>query len=211
MSAIAAGFAPYVKPTSVTLIRQDVLPNLPPGLKTGFRIKRRLRILKLSSSPNPDPDKFRLDVSTAQSYQRSSVFTRHPVERGESVTDHRIRNPKVFVCQGWITATPYIPWTAGSFGGSPVGDYLEKQVRQLEEMDATGEPVLVVTSLKTLPNMGITNIAFDRDQETGAGVRVAIRFREIPLVHELQARPVPTDLVARLGGVKTSTSTSIGP
>jgi len=214
MSAVAAGFAAFTKPTSVTLIRQDVLPDLPLGEQPEFRIRRFTQAVTLASNPNPDPDKFRLDATTNQSYQLKSTFTRHPVVRGESITDHRIRRPRAFTYQGWITATPYVPWTAGSFGGSPIGNRLEEQVRQLEAMNARGEPVLVVTSMRAMSDMGIESISFDRDSDTGAAVRVAIRLVEIRIVSEIRAKVTPSRELYRLGlgtglGRSVDTSTSI--
>jgi hypothetical protein len=147
MSAVAAALAPFLKPTSVTLIRQDPLPDLPLGAQSAFRIKRRTDAVTLAASFAPHQDKFRLDVSTRQTHELNSRFTRHPVVRGESITDHRFRRPESFSYQGWITATPFIPWTAGTFGGSPIGNRLAEQQRQLEAMYNRGEPVLVVTAM----------------------------------------------------------------
>ena len=168
MSAVAAGLVPFLKPVSVTLIRQDVLPDLPSGEQSAFRIRRRVEAVRLASSPAENPDKYRLDVTTRQNYRLRARFTRHPVARGESITDHRFRRPRVFDFQGWITATPYIPWTAGTFGGSPIGNRLSEQMRTLEEMFERGEPVIMVSAIKDLTNMGIESLEFGRDAQSGA-------------------------------------------
>lgn len=208
MSAVAAGLAPFFKPTSVTLIRQDPLPDLPLGEQSAFRIKRRTEAVTLASSPLENKDKFRLDVSTRQSHELNSRFTRHPVARGESITDHRFRRPEAFTYQGWITATPFIPWTGGTFGGSPIGNRLAEQQRQLEAMYNRGEPVLVVTAMKVLANMGIQSLTFSRDTESGAALQVSIRLVEIRIVQEVKAKKICTTDACRLGFDDVSTATS---
>ena len=210
MSALAAGLAPFFKLTSVTLIRKDPLPELFLGEKSDFRIKRFTDAVTLAASPKPDPDKYRLDVTTRQSHEFQARFTRHPVVRGESITDHRFRRPQTFSFQGWITATPYIPWTSGTFGGSPIGDRLAEQRRSLEAMFERGEPVLMVSSGAALDNMGITSLSFNRDSETGAALQVSIRLVEVRIVQEVQAKPVPAGEAAKLGfgDVPSATSTA---
>lgn len=97
--------------------------------------------------------------------------TEHPVEYGADITDHAFIEPdKVSIEIGMSDVV--------SGSGSSVNLY-----EALRELQATREPLPVVTRLHTYENMLITSISAPDDYTTTFGLKATIYLEEILLVH----------------------------
>ena len=148
---VTTGTGGIFGPTSVTIIRRDPLPNLPPGLSAGERLRRFTAAVALVSSPLPNKDKWRADVAKSQSHARKMAITRNPVERGFDSTDHARRLPDVLSFSGIISDSPFLPLGLPTFLNRA-----HDQWRKLNQFFEAREPVFVATSLRYYESMMIT-------------------------------------------------------
>jgi len=188
-----------ITPTSMTLIRRDALPTFPVGLQGRERIRRFIRAVSLVSSTLPDRDKFRPDVVTSQKHTFTYEFTNHSVPRGEEITDHSRRKPKMVVFSGMVTETPFFPYTSGGIGGLPFLSRVNDYVQQLIQFAEEREPVFLTSSVLIHPSMGIKSLTIAKDTQTGQAVNIQIALKEVRRVAEIRARPIPDDIAAQLG------------
>ena len=185
-----------IRPTSMTLVRRDVLAGQPLAYKASERIKQFLEAVTIVASTKRDPDKFRLDVTMAQRHQSTAVFTDNPVPRGNSVTDHSIRRPDRAQFTGTITETPF-----GLRDSSllPSISRVQDQLRLLYQLKDDREPLLMVTSVRTVDGMAITSLDVSKSQETGLAVDISISLKKILFVSEVRDDPIPDTLAAQVG------------
>jgi hypothetical protein len=142
------------------------------------------------------PGRVRLD--TVGSYSASSTYqvARSPVER--TVADNFIRQPRYLSVEGTLSASgPLLPFGAGigAFGSLVRRDIM--QTKALRDLQARGEPLIVVTPSEPYPSMALVSL-----QETHAGphqVRLSLAFEEIEIVSPFAVTGV-LDFDAMLGG-----------
>lgn len=198
-----------ITPTSVTLVRQDVLPNLPPALNAKARIASFLRAVSLVKSTKRDKDKFRPDVTKSQSHNFTYKYTTNRVPRGEPLTDNRIRNPIVFNFTGIITETPFISITdpGGVLSGLPFIDRVNGYLQQLRVMADSGDRFYVYTSTFVHTGMVITRLTVSKGQDTGQAAEVRLSMQQIRTSTEVRVDPLPSDEASQLGLLPTVTGT----
>lgn len=173
MSAVTKGPSPSIR--SVTIIRQDALPDAGPAVQSALRLARFTSSVAVLVTPLPTPDKFFTDVTTSQSHNFEWVATQNPVENGTTITDHVRRLPDVLTIEGLIVDTPLFP---------PVPIFTnraQKEFQKLLSFADAREPVFVATSLRIYPDMIITRIGVSRDSSTGGAVPVSLTLQEIQI------------------------------
>ena len=203
-----------IRPKSITLFRRDALPEAARGLNAQSRIANFLASVSLVAEPNLDVDKFRPDAVTAQKQTRSSRFTQHPVSRGNLITDSRIRGPNMLQFNGVITETPIIPAASVLLGNTYNGaSRVDEQIRQLTEFYEEAEPLFVMSSIASMPNMVITNLQISKDNTTGQSVMVSIAMQELVVVRVQRGAPLADSFSTQLGSddvvINTSTNAPI--
>ena len=198
-----------IRPTSMTLVRRDPFRDLPRGIGAKERIAAFIDAVSLVASTKPDPDKFRLDVSTSQRHARSAVFTMNPVPRGNVVTDHSILRPLVVQFTGIITETPFIPYTfTGEAGGVPTISRVQDQLRRLEQFFLEREPLFMASSIRTIDGMGISSLVIGKSPTTGSAVDVQITLQQILFVDVIRDQAVPDTQADQLGASPHVVATS---
>ena len=191
MSAVAKDQTPSIK--SVTIIRQDVLPNACPGVQAAARQARFLQSVALLLTPLLTPDKAYADVTEAQQHTFEWDATENPIQNGSTITDHVRRLPDTFDAVCVFTDTPFFP-------PSPIQlNRAHREWTKLLSFAEAREPVFIATSLRIYPSMIIRRLSVARDATTGAVIRVAILAREIRVASSLLEVPLTDGDVAALG------------
>lgn len=158
--------APSIK--SVTIIRQDVLPDAGPAVQSGLRLARFAASVAVLVTPIGTPDKFFTDVTHTQTHTFGWEVSKNPVESGGSITDHVRKLFLPFSFSGLITDTPLFP---------PIPFFVnraQKEFAKLLSFAEERETVFVATSLKVYPEMIISEITVSRDASTGGSIPVSI-------------------------------------
>ena len=171
MSAVTKGPAPSIK--SITIIRQDALPDAGPAVQSALRLARFAQSVALLVTPQPTPDKFFADITTSQTHQFEWDWTDNPVENGATITDHVRRIPAVLDVEGLIVDTPLFPPTP--FTANRAQANWQKLLSFANERNL----VFVATSLRIYPNMGIMSLTVSRDVTSGGSIPVSISLKEI--------------------------------
>lgn len=205
-----------IRPTSVSLIRRDRYAEFGVGydnLNSKERRKRFTQVLSLVASTRTDEDRSRLDVTKSQTISHKINYTRHPVFRGNKISDHSYEDPTTIRFSGIFTETPFIPYTAadalgmvtrGSLNsldytnGSPASR-VQEQIQILDRMRIERTLLFVASSIKPIDYMAITKLAWSKRTDTGAAVVVDIELQEILMVDEVRREPIPDSLIAQLG------------
>jgi hypothetical protein len=99
----------------------------------------------------------------------------YPVESGFEVSDTIILKALTLSMTLYLTNTP-VTWRE-RHGSSP--SRVQDVIKQLEALYFAKEPVTVVTSERTYPNMAITSINLRKSLETGSSREIPISFQEI--------------------------------
>jgi hypothetical protein len=110
----------------------------------------------------------------------------YPVEKGFEVSDAIILKPITLSMTLYLTNTP-VTWRT-RHGASP--SRVQDVLKQLEAVYFSREPVTVVTSERTYPNMAIVSIELKKTLETGSSREIPIRLQEIR-VTEAQTTSIP--------------------
>lgn len=199
-----------ITPTSVTLIRRDPFPTVPATTGGRERLRSFVEAVSLVASTKIDKDKFRPDATMRQRHISRRVFTKHPVPRGSTITDHTFERPDILQFTGIITQTPFLDFTsAARLAGRVNGlSRVQEQLRILRGFFKTAEPLFVATSVKAYESMGITSLVEDKNPDTGAAVQVTIVMEAIDTVEALQVEPIPDTLYDQLGLTPPITATS---
>lgn len=197
-----------IRPTSITLVRRDPLPNLV-GLGRKERISAFIEAVSLVASQQRSNDKVRLDATTSQRHSRGAIFTQNPVPRGNIVTDHSIERPLIVQFSGVISETPFYPYTGqNAFGGLPGVSRVQDYIRLLDQFFDERQPLYMASSIRTVDGMGITALNISKSQSTGAAIDVSMSLQQILFVSAIRAEPTPDTQAAQLGSERHEVAAS---
>ena len=191
MSAVTQAGTPSIR--SVTIIRQDVLPDAGAGIQAAARLARFAQSIAVLMTPLPTPDKVRFDVTDRQRPTFEWDTTENPIQDGSTITDHVRKLPEILEVEGIITDTPLFP---------PIPIQLNRAHREwlkLFEIAEAREPVFVATSLKVYPSMIIRRLSPAREVGTGGAIAVSMTLKEIRISRQLVEIPLIDPTAAATG------------
>lgn len=134
-----------------------------------------------------------LDASVSESHSSSVEVTRHPVEQGAKITDHRLENPDELTITGVISETP-LPTSDVSTElrtsegrqyqgrGQAAAGRVASAYQELLELKASETLLTVVTALRTYENMCLTSLEVPRDAKTGRALRFTAKLTQVRVV-----------------------------
>ena len=180
------------------------LSALIPGAQT------KVKFIVNGSSPAGSGDVIVFDASIKEMHSRKSPPTEFPIENGNYVSDHIILRPFVLVLEGIISDTPIgniqgllteagttlvssllppVGVVAASVGGTALYSALSKSSKPsvqnyltLLNLQASGTPFDVLTSLNRYPNMWITDISVPREAQSGNILMFTVTVQQLLLV-----------------------------
>lgn len=122
---------------------------------------------------------FEIDVATAEDHTLDSDITDHPVERGANVTDHVIRKPRSVKIDGIVSNTPIGPLEARRAGQGKPADNAYAMLLALDENE---EPVTIVTTLQSWPNMLLEKLSIPKNVKVGDALQFSATFKQMTFV-----------------------------
>lgn len=187
---VAKSNGPGIK--SVTIIKQDVVPNAGAAVQASARQARFLSSVALLTTPVDVPDKAAFDVTETQTHTFELEVTSNPIQNGSTITDHSRRLPEVFECVGFFTDTPLVPPQPIQIGRS------FRQWTKLKSFFDAREPVFIATAIRIYPSMLIRRMSVTRDSNTGAIMRVGLFAQEIRIAESLVEVPFVDEAAGEL-------------
>lgn len=140
---------------------------------------------------------FTSQVTIEEAASDDITITQHPVEQGAAITDHAFKNPaQLSIRAGWSNASLAAllsageQLAAGNVGALFGGDYVRGVYAKLLELQASREPVTIVTGKRKYKNMLMRSLAQTTDQATENVLIVTATFQEI-IVVETQTAVLP--------------------
>lgn len=120
-----------------------------------------------------------LDVAISETHTLQARATEHPVESSCSIIDHIQILPDSIQLDGIISNTP-----TGFLGAQlfDSGNYADEAFRQLEDLMKSGQPVQIVTSLKTYKNMALENLTIKRNAANSEALCFTCSAKQIRMV-----------------------------
>lgn len=126
----------------------------------------------------PDGYEFTIDTTTKDSHGRSATLTKHKVEKGTQVSDHRVKENMIYSMDGIISEFTYDK--SPDFVGVDVQiKKTEIFFERIEQAYDNDELLKIQTSTKLFENMMITNYSIPRDVTQGKAVFFSLEFEEI--------------------------------
>lgn len=119
-----------------------------------------------------DGDVFTFDATTDESATDEGTLTEHPVETGVKVNDHFQMKPSDLSLSVVVSRTPFDEAEAVP----------DRDVRAYERLLAVlraGEPLTIITPLRTYPNMVLVKVSNQRGADTGQKIAPTLDFKEI--------------------------------
>lgn len=134
-----------------------------------------------------------LDAAITEHHGVSVEVTKHPVEAGANISDHRRVQPRSVTVEGVITNTPIPgptdPQVTQEFNGHPFVSRSQydptragNAYQDLLDLASSSTLVDVVTTMETYSNMTLSSLDIPRDARTGEAVRFTATFTEIRTV-----------------------------
>jgi hypothetical protein len=190
-SAVSKDQTPSIK--SLTIIRQDLLPQGGPAIQSSARQARFLQSVSVLVTPISTPDKFRLDWTDSQEFNYEIAMTDNPVENGAIITDHSRMLPDVIDITGGITDTTLFP-------PSPIQlNRAWNEWAKLISFFRTREPVFVATSLRVVPDMLIRRVRIGRTPDDGGTIPIQLTLREFRVARTATEIPLVAEGAAAAG------------
>lgn len=119
-----------------------------------------------------------IDAFVEEGHDLSAQVTSYPVEDGSTINDHVIQDPDKLIIRGVIGATSiYGEDALENTINRPYNIYLK-----LEELKNNGEPITVVTGLKTYENMVIEAFSITRNAENGRSLEFTMNLIQVRIV-----------------------------
>ena len=120
-----------------------------------------------------------LDVAISETHTLQAKATEHPVESGCSIIDHIQILPDSIQMEGIISNTPT------AFLGTPffnTDHYAHEAFEQLEALMKSGQPIQIVTSLKTYKDMALENLTVHRSATKSEALCFSCSAKQIRMV-----------------------------
>lgn len=142
-----------------------------------------------------------IDADIETVHEAGWDVTEYPIESGANIADHRRRKLRTIRLTGIITNTPLK--LLGGLDFSPSGTNFQNPLnaksravdawKQLQELGNSKEPIQVITSLETIPNMSIESLTATRTASTGNVLSFTATMKELQFANaELVAAIAPT-------------------
>lgn len=119
-----------------------------------------------------------LDVAISETHTLQARATEHPVESGCSIINHIQVMPDSIQLDGIISNTPTAFLGLPALGLRQASDAFQ----QLEELMKSGQPVQIVTSLKTYKNMALENLTIKRTAANSDALCFSCSAKQIRMV-----------------------------
>lgn len=152
-----------------------------------------------------------VDVALAEEHTFENEVTSHPVETGSDVTDNSIVKPDSISLDCVISNTPL------STTGRTVNDQVVPSSSPADEARAkllalrlSREPVTVVDSLGTWPDMVLEHLSIPRSAKTGDALAFKVIFKKLVIVTNERAT-IPVAIPRAQSKVKRGTKPSKSP
>lgn len=131
-------------------------------------------------------------VTVSEEHQDELEITQHPVETGAAITDHSFKRPAVVTVRaGWSNSNP---------DGTDVKDVYQKFL----DLQASRQPISVVTGKRSYANMLIRAVTMTTDETSENALIVTAICQEIILVSTSTVTVAANDVqanAASTGGV----------
>lgn len=124
-----------------------------------------------------------LDASLREEHSVAVEVTKHPVEQGSDISDHKRKGPDKVRITGIISNTPLRLFNFGPSELKPA----ENAWEVLNEMAASKELVTIITTLKTYEDMAMTDLRAPRDFKLGNVLEFTASFERLHLVRSSRA------------------------
>jgi hypothetical protein len=140
-----------------------------------------------------------LDTAVTEHHGVSVEVTKHPVEDGASVSDHRRVQPRSVTIEGVISNTPIPEPSAPKITQSFRNQFFTSQSTydpkrasnaylDLLALANSNDLVTLITTMETYKNMTLTQLDVPRDAKTGEAVKFTASFLEIRIVNNAQVQ-----------------------
>lgn len=133
-----------------------------------------------------------IDTVTEEAHESTVTATSQPVEFGVEPTDHVYANPHTVNIQGVVSdIAPGAFFDVGLIGlaakftkGLTGAEQSRSQLTwsKLVEMQQKGEPIDLVTTLRTYPNMIIVSLSTSQNKDTASEIRFSASLRERKII-----------------------------
>lgn len=140
-----------------------------------------------------------LDATISENHTSSYNITRHPVESGVSISDHKRREPLRITIEGIITNTPLELLNFDPSDCERPQDTWET----FQDLQASDNLLTVFTTLQSYENMQIQSVSAVRDAQNGNALRFTAQLEEVFIVEtttveqQSLSRPPRKDLQRR--------------
>lgn len=136
-----------------------------------------------------------IDAFIEEVHDMTATATRYPVEDGAVITDHVTQNPDALNITGLVSPVSIYLWDITSFNPTRVYDTYLK----LTALKEAGDPVAVMTGIKTYQNMIIEGLNITRNKTNGGGLPFTMALTRVKVVKS-QFSAIPKN---NLGGSET--------
>lgn len=140
---------------------------------------------------------YTIDASVRRAHELNSTTTDRPIEDGSVISDHRVKQPRLYTMEGIVSNTPLgaveaIRTAAGLAVGVDVPNNdglppVDDALAFLEDLFESGERVRIVTKEKTLDNMVLLSLRTPKDRDTGDALRFFGTWKQIQTVTNIRA------------------------
>jgi len=165
-----------------------------------------------------------IDATVSESHTRTAQATKHPIDGGENISDHRIKQDVILMLNGVISDDPITISAAaigtaagaagsliGGIGGSIATGALSKlgstildnkqggRVKSayeiLKELHGQSSLITITTGLDVYFNMVITSLDFPRDQSTYRALRFTAIFQQLNISYSVTVETINADYI----------------
>lgn len=157
----------------------------------------------ITISPQRMIGSLEVDCSISEAHTDTLTITEHPVEQGASISDHAYVNPPMLTMRA--------AWSNSSTQAGGDEGYASDTYNALLALQASRQPLTVVTGKRTYYSMLIQCIVTETDERSEAILAVVVTFKGVILVQTQtvtlppaanQARPQATAAPVPMGNVQ---------
>lgn len=131
----------------------------------------------LSLKTNPMIGTQEIDVFVTEEHSYTSTTPTHVVEDGSTVSDMVVKEPITVTVEGIVSVSS----TASNSKNDVTPERADNAYAVLKQLNRTGTPVKVVTSLEVYENMVVTSFIPKRGKGTGDALRFTATFTQVTL------------------------------
>jgi hypothetical protein len=121
-----------------------------------------------------------VDIAISEEHSFENEVTDHPVESGGNVTDNTIDKPLTITITGLVSNTPLTQTGTAIPGATQASPFPADRARdKLLALKKARNPITVVDSLGTWPNMVLEKLSIPRDAKIGDALKFTATFKEL--------------------------------